>query len=154
MFKPKTVAIIRAKAFIALMSMLVGAFLLPQKASACDKQEILECVNAIRVENGLLPYEQSLEFSNLADIRAKEQALVYSHTRPDGSEWFTISPCINSENIARARNDSQAEADAVIEAWMMSSCHKANVLSKDSKSAGIGIYKDNNGVSYIVMLTD
>ena len=90
--------------------------------------EVIAKVNDIRVANGLntLRYDASLEAS--ADVRADELTARFSHTRPDGSDWYTVNPdLMYGENLA----DGYNTADAVVNAWMASPEHKANILKSD-----------------------
>ncbi|MFE5677536.1 CAP domain-containing protein [Streptomyces erythrochromogenes] len=75
------------------------------------------------------------------------RAGVMSHTGPDGStmtsrveaagyKWSNLG-----ENIARG----QADADAVMKAWMNSSGHRANILNCAFKEIGIGVHKGDGG---------
>ncbi len=139
-----------------LLSMIVvaAAFLMPQiEVSAADEQQMLNLVNNERKTMGLAPYELDRSLSRFALIRAKEQEKVFSHERPDGTQWYTVSELVNSENIAKAENGEQAEGESIITAWMQSVSHKENVLSDESSKCGFGIYQ-TNGMTYVVMLTD
>jgi uncharacterized protein YkwD len=78
-----------------------------------------------------------------AGIRAGEIAALFSHTRPDGSECFTVlEECgvpyrTAGENIAKATTGYRSPAE-VIQMWMDSSGHRANILNRDYTSVGIG----------------
>lgn len=77
----------------------------------------LEKVNAIRVANGLseVRYDASLE--QAANVRAQEASTSFSHTRPDGSAWYTVNDALMyGENLAEGYNS----ADEVVDAWMAS----------------------------------
>ncbi|NEE25044.1 CAP domain-containing protein, partial [Streptomyces sp. SID7982] len=45
------------------------------------------------------------------------------------------------ENIARG----QADAQAVVEGWMNSEGHRANILNCDYKTIGIGVHEGSGG---------
>lgn len=96
--------------------------------------EVIAKVNEIRVANGLntLRYDASLEAS--AAVRANELNVRFSHTRPDGSDWYTVNPdLMYGENLA----DGYNTADAVINAWMASPAHKANILKPDFTTVAV-----------------
>ena len=96
--------------------------------------EVIAKVNDIRVANGLnaLRYDASLEAS--ADVRADELTVRFSHTRPDGSDWYTVNPdLMYGENLA----DGYNTADAVVNAWMASPEHKANILKPDFTTVAV-----------------
>ena len=105
-------------AFLGIMMSMTGF------AQNNTEAEVIAKVNEIRVANGLntLRYDASLEAS--ADVRADELTVRFSHTRPDGSDWYTANPdLMYGENLA----DGYNTADAVVNAWMASPEHKANI---------------------------
>lgn len=106
--------------------------------------EVIAKVNEIRVANGLntLRYDASLEAS--ADVRADELTARFSHTRPDGSDWYTVNPdLMYGENLA----DGYNTADAVVNAWMASPEHKANILKSDFTTVAVSTAV-KNGKTY------
>ncbi len=144
----------KAKIMLGIV-MVLGIFLLPKNvamAASDEELKILESINSARIENGLAPYSLDEDFCKCAEVRASEQATYYSHTRPDGRAWYTVSPYVNRENIACITAEYQK--DFVIEAWMQSGIHRGNILSTTSTTIGIGIYETKNNVTYIVTLTD
>ena len=135
------------------MLVILGSFLLLQTPSqAATKEEVLSQINAERERNGLSAYVLSEDFCEYADIRAKEQEKLFSHQRPDGTDWYTVSPSVNRENIAHVETKEQ-ESNLLL-AWMLSDSHRENVLSDTSTKIGIGIYTTEAGEEYIVTLTD
>ena len=101
-------------------------------------------VNDIRVANGLnaLRYDASLEAT--AAVRANELNVRFSHTRPDGSDWYTVNPdLMYGENLA----DGYNTADAVVNAWMASPEHKANILKPDFTTVAVSSVV-KNGKTY------
>jgi uncharacterized protein YkwD len=147
----------RARLLLGTLVVL-GSFLFAPTATAnaaddVDRAEILQEINDVRAEHGLSPYELDENFCEFAQIRAREQEERCSHTRPNGEEWYTVSPLVYRENIAYIR--SHEEEDYLLEAWMESPGHRANVLSDDSTVIGIGIFEtEKEGECYVVTLTD
>lgn len=106
--------------------------------------EVIAKVNEIRVANGLnaLRYDASLEAT--ATVRANELNVRFSHTRPDGSDWYTVNPdLMYGENLA----DGYNIADAVVNAWMASPEHKANILKPDFTTVAVSSVV-KNGKTY------
>lgn len=104
----------------------------------------LEKVNAIRVANGLseVRYDASLE--QAANVRAQEASTSFSHTRPDGSAWYTVNDALMyGENLAEGYNS----ADEVVDAWMASPTHRANILSSQFTTCSFSTYTVN-GTTY------
>lgn len=111
--------------------------------------EVIRLVNVERTKAGLSPVsEGSSALVSAANKRAEEVAKVFSHTRPDGSSCFTVlgeygvSYRSAGENIA----SGQTTPAEVVNAWMNSEGHRANILGANFTSLGVGVYK--NGGSY------
>lgn len=109
--------------------------------------EVVRLVNIERVKNGLSELEQDGELDKAADIRAEEIIGYFSHTRPDGSDCFTvlngngISYQTVGENIAAG----YTTPDRVVEGWMNSPGHRANILNANFTQIGVG-FKDDRWV--------
>lgn len=75
------------------------------------------------------------------------------HTRPDGSSFSTalqqqgVSYRGCGENIAWG----QRTPEQVMNGWMNSEGHRANILNKNYKNIGVGFYQEND-VNYWVQL--
>ena len=88
-------------------------------------QQVAVLVNKERKSNGLNPLRFSPLLSEAALIRSGELPKSFSHTRPDGSSFFTamtelgISYRTAGENIAYG----QKNPESVMNAWMNSSGH-------------------------------
>ena len=95
--------------------------------------EIVRQVNAERAKKGLSQLSQSAELTRAARVRALEVAVKFSHTRPDGSAWHTVSAFAYGENLAMG----QRTADKAMAAWLTSSGHRANILRASYGSIGV-----------------
>ena len=109
--------------------------------------EVVRQVNAERARAGLRALSVSAELSRAARVRAVEITRKFSHTRPDGSAWRTVSSAAYGENIAVG----QRTADKVMAAWMTSSGHRANILRPSYGSIGVCAVI-SGGVTYWVQL--
>ncbi len=120
-------------------------------ASVSNRQDlatqVLNLMNGERAARGLSPMRMDPELTRAACVRAGEIARSFSHTRPDGSAWSTVSGAAYGENIARGQNS----AEKVIAAWMTSTRHRENMLRSSYGSVGICAYKVN-GVMHWVQL--
>lgn len=118
-----------------------------------DVADVLSLVNSARSQNGLASLTLSSELCAAAEIRAKEIVKTFSHTRPNGTSCFTvlkdngITYRAAGENIAYG----QRSASAVMNSWMNSKGHRANILSRNFGKIGIACYTVN-GVKYWVQL--
>ena len=113
-------------------------------------QRVVDLVNRERAKAGLNPVVLQENLTAAAQVRAKEIVTSFSHTRPNGTSCFTalkeagVSYMGAGENIAYG----QLSADAVMEGWMNSSGHRANILNKNFTKIGIGHYQNASGVHY------
>ena len=78
--------------------------------------EAVRLINEERASRGLDPLKNSGTLHKAAKIRAQEIAQSFSHTRPDGSAWSTVSGSAYAENIAQG----QRSAERVVASWMTS----------------------------------
>ena len=101
-------------------------------------QEVLQDVNIERAGQGLAPLVMAPELVDAAMNRAAELAVHYSHTRPNGSRCMTAWSWAGSwgENIA----SGQEAPWMVMNGWMNSPGHRANILKPDFKSIGVGYF--------------
>ena len=109
--------------------------------------EVARQVNMERARRGLGALRVSAELNRAARIRASEITRKFSHTRPDGTPWRTVSGAAYGENIAMG----QRTADKVMAAWMTSSGHRANILRPSYGSIGVCAVV-SGGVTYWVQL--
>lgn len=101
-----------------------------------------DLVNAKRKEAGLgaLTWNSGLEQASA--VRAVEASQSFSHTRPDGSDWWTVnSKLMYGENLAKG----YATAQEAVTAWMNSPTHKANIMDTEFTSGAIAIHIGSNG---------
>lgn len=117
-------------------------------------QQVIRLVNEERASAGLAPLTESAAVSKAAAVRAKETTQSFSHTRPDGSGFSTvlkqngISFTTAGENIAYGQRSPQE----VMNTWMNSSGHRANILSSSYTTIGVGCYQGSNGTLYWTQL--
>lgn len=110
------------------------------------KREVLDLVNAERAKVGLAAYSWGSTCENGAHLRAQEIMTRYEHVRPDGSSWDTVCKPTNGgiagENLA-AGNTAVSPA-TVVQTWMSSPTHQANILSDKFTKMAVGFVFDPN----------
>lgn len=117
-------------------------------------ENVLEIVNYERDKEGLDPLVLDDGLCKAADIRVRELGKSYGHKRPDGSSCFTVLAdekigfAKAAENIAQGQKSSEE----VMQSWMNSSGHKANIMSSDFKKIGIGYDPETD--SWVQIFTD
>ena len=98
-----------------------------------NEWEVLKLVNKERIRNGITPVSLFSALQDAAHIRAHEVKNLFSHTRPNGSQWFTVigeeslSHETAGENIAAGY---PSPSDVMI-GWMNSTGHRENILNED-----------------------
>ncbi len=116
------------------------------------EQQVFELVNKERASRGLPLYKLNTELSRVA--RYKSQDMIdkkyFSHTSPtygspfDMMQSFGLKFSAAGENIAYG----QKTAAEVMNSWMNSAGHKANILSEAYTNIGIGVAKTSSGTLY------
>jgi len=113
-------------------------------------KEVVDLVNAERAKEGLAPLTIDTKVQAAAQVRAKECEQSFSHTRPNGSSFATalkeqnVSYRSAGENIAWG----QRTPKQVMNAWMNSSGHRANIMNPNFTTIGVGYYQNANGTNY------
>lgn len=111
---------------------------------------VLELVNEERAAAGLQPLTLDAETTEVAMMRAAECSILFSHTRPNGTDCFTAwsGGSAMGENIAAGYRTPEE----VVNGWMNSPGHRANILKPYYTSLGIGCFVptsvDTNGYGF------
>lgn len=116
--------------------------------------QVVSLVNQERAKAGLSPLTVDSSVAAAASARAREIETSFSHTRPDGSSFSTaltqsgVSYRGAGENIAYGQKTPQD----VMNSWMNSQGHRANILNKDFTTIGVGYHQNSNGTGYWAQL--
>lgn len=111
---------------------------------------IVELVNEERAKAGLNPLTLQKNVTAAAQVRAVETETLFSHTRPNGTSFSTalkeagVSYRGSGENIAWG----QKTPEQVMQGWMNSAGHRANILNSKYTSIGVGYHQNAAGVNY------
>lgn len=119
-----------------------------EEAVLAYENEVIRLVNAERSKNGLSPLTANWELSRVARYKSQDMADngYFSHTSPTyGTPFqmmksFGLSFRTAGENIAYGQRTPQA----VVNAWMNSSGHRANILSSSYTQIGVGYVASGN----------
>lgn len=128
----------------------------PETGGSQDEfaNQVVNLVNEERAKAGLGPLTVHGGVASAAQTRAKEIEQSFSHTRPNGSSFNTALTAAGvnfrgaGENIAYGQSTPQK----VMEGWMNSSGHRANILNASYTSIGVGHYRNGSGVDYWTQL--
>ena len=117
-------------------------------------RQVVNLVNQERAKAGLSPVTADTSIQAAAQVRAKEIEKSFSHTRPDGSSFSTaltqqgVTYRGSGENIAWG----QKTPEQVMNGWMNSDGHRANILNKNFTKIGVGYHQNASGTNYWTQL--
>jgi uncharacterized YkwD family protein/spore coat assembly protein SafA len=116
------------------------------------ENEVIRLVNVQRANYGLQQLTQNWELCRVARYKSQDMLSnnYFSHTSPTYGSPFTMMENFGihfssaGENIAMGQ---RTPAD-VMNAWMNSPGHRANILSPSYTQIGVGLAKNQNGSPY------
>ena len=120
------------------------------------EKQVASLTNSERKAKGLSVLTLDNQLSKLARLKAEDMAKkgYFSHTSPtygsafDMMNKYGVSYRTAGENIAKG----QKTAESVMNGWMNSSGHRANILSSAYTNIGVGYAKDSRGNTYWVQI--
>lgn len=123
-----------------------------------EEQEVLRLVNIERQKAGLQPFKLSAELSHVARDKSKDMAHnnYFSHQSPthgspfDMMKAYGINYRTAGENIAKGYNSPES----VVNGWMNSPGHRANILNSSFNTLGVGYYNYNGTAYWTQMFTN
>lgn len=121
---------------------------IPTNEQASVEQEVVKLVNAERAKAGLPALKEDWELSRVAKYKSQDMhdKNYFDHTSPTYGTPFTMMKNFGityksaGENIAKG----QKSATEVVNAWMNSEGHRANILNKNYTHIGVGFVQDGN----------
>lgn len=110
-------------------------------------EEIVRLVNEERKKKGLNELVIDEAMMTAAETRAQEQKTLFSHTRPDGTDCFTVFA--QYEIPANYRGENLASGticppDMVMKMWIASEGHYANIINDRFTRIGVGYFESGN----------
>lgn len=127
---------------------------LPDNGQLSYAEQVVKLVNEERAKAGLHALQTDTGVASAALVRTKEIQTSFSHTRPDGRKFSSVLTDANirftgaGENIAWG----QTSPEKVMEAWMNSEGHRANILNAKFTKIGVGHLQNASGTNYWVQL--
>lgn len=81
-----------------------------------------------------------------AQWRAEEIATVNSHVRPNGTKWYTVLSEYGVTDAAAGENAAwgSVSPEEVVNAWMNSEGHRANILDPEARAMGVDYYYNSS----------
>lgn len=115
------------------------------------EEQVVTLVNKERAKAGLQKLSIDTTLQAAAAKRAKELKSLFSHVRPDETMCFTVLDQYNISYMAAGENIAmgQTTPEAVMNSWMNSPGHKANILSGNFTKIGVGCYQYNGRLYWV-----
>lgn len=110
-------------------------------------EEVIRLTNKEREKEGLDPLTADSDLMDFAQVRAEEISEYFSHHRPDGVSEGPYPDYMIGENIAKGYKTPEE----VMDGWMNSDGHRAEILFADNSKIGVGVYK-SGGLLYWVQV--
>ncbi|MFJ6836938.1 sigma-70 family RNA polymerase sigma factor [Streptomyces sp. NPDC091209] len=139
----------RAAASSARPTRQVSGIPQTQSAPTTTVAQVVSLVNKERAAAGCGPLTEDAQLEDAAQAHSDDMAArgFFDHTNPDGADpgeritaagyrWSTYG-----ENIAMGQQTPQA----VMDSWMNSPGHRANILNCSFKNIGVGVHKGSGG---------
>jgi uncharacterized protein YkwD len=117
----------------------------PVTPDASAQEQVVALTNAARADAGCGPLTIDASITTAAQKHASDMAArdYFQHTTPEG---VTFDQRIKNAGFSRpgAENIAQGArtADDVVELWMNSPGHRANILNCDLNAIGVGLDRD------------
>lgn len=116
------------------------------------QKKVVDLVNAERAKNGLKPLKMNTEMNKVATLKSQDMAKLnyFDHNSPtygspfDMMKKFGITYRTAGENIAMG----QTTPEQVMNGWMNSPGHRANILNANFTQIGVGVAKNLSGRLY------
>ena len=125
-----------------------------QRSSAAS--EVVRLTNSARSQNSYAALVEDGALSEAAAVRAREIARSFSHTRPSGASFSSalsesgVSYLRAEENIA----SGQKSASEVVNAWMNSPGHRANILNSSYSRIGSASVNIDGTLYWVQLFAD
>jgi uncharacterized YkwD family protein/spore coat assembly protein SafA len=126
---------------------------IPEASSLLSfETECIRLTNVERTNRGLPALQTNWELSRVARYKSQDMVLnhYFDHTSPTYGSPFTMMQTFGLRFSAAAENIAygQRTAQEVVNAWMNSPGHRANILSQSCTQIGVGAAKTSSGTLY------
>jgi len=131
----------------------------PQGGAASVEQAVFEKVNAIRRERGLAPVRLASDLLTVARNHSEEQARRnwMTHRSADGKsagerlDAAQVAWLRYGENVGLVKGYSDPAA-TVVEAWLHSPGHAANILDSQLAESAVGVAQAADGTYFLTQV--
>ena len=117
------------------------------------RSTVFALANVARRNNNVPELSYSDALQDAADVRAKESATYFHHSRPDGTpaeSAVTTDWNVTAENLIQVTSE-YATAEIMMETWMNSETHRDNLLNAAFHQVAVGVY-ESEGTTYVSLV--
>ena len=115
------------------------------------ESQVVDLVNTERIQRGLRPLTLNWQLARVARYKSEDMDRnnYFSHQSPTYGSPFDMLRSFGIQYSAAAENIAygQSTAQSVMNSWMNSTGHRANILNSNFTEIGVG-YSNNRGVPY------
>lgn len=117
------------------------------------EQEILRLVNVERKKAKVKTLKFADDYYECAKVRSVECSTqeTFSHTRPNGKPWYSIFNELKAPDYITAGENLALyfqTPEEVVDKWMSSPGHKANILNPDFTVLAVAVYETSDWPGY------
>jgi len=120
----------------------------PEQEGQAIEQEVIRLVNVERANVGLPALKYDWELARVAEHKSQDMAdkNYFSHTSPTYGSPFNMMKNYGINYRSAGENIAQGQKTAaqVVDAWMNSEGHRANILNKNYTHIGVGYVANGN----------
>ncbi|MBM7609434.1 SafA/ExsA family spore coat assembly protein [Ureibacillus composti] len=120
----------------------------PEQEGQAIEQEVIRLVNVERANAGLPALKYDWELARVAEHKSQDMAdkNYFSHTSPTYGSPFNMMKNYGINYRSAGENIAQGQKTAaqVVDAWMNSEGHRANILNKNYTHIGVGYVANGN----------
>ncbi|MFC4403547.1 S-layer homology domain-containing protein [Gracilibacillus xinjiangensis] len=126
--------------------------IIPEETETTYEEEVVRLTNIERANHGLAPLEMDAKLTEVAELKSADMRdnNYFAHTSPTyGSPFnmmdqFDIQYLVAAENIAAG----QRTPEEVVNSWMNSEGHRANILREEITHIGVGYVEGGSYNTY------
>jgi uncharacterized protein YkwD len=116
------------------------------------KLEVLKLVNIERQNDGKKPLTYMNDLEKGANMRAIEVKELWSHTRPNGTLFFTAFEYLRYTKIGENLAAGPETPNEAVTGWMRSIGHRSNILDETYEQMAMSISEDDEGRLFWVQI--
>ena len=141
-----------------ILALVLTVSCMAPMAAAADidalKTEFVQRINQYRSRYGVSALKADPELESAAQTRASELSVRFDHTRPNGTQYYTLNEKIEAEcYYNESGRDLDGSAQRAADWFINSRAHREILMDSRVQSIGVGIYQVGGTTYYDVLLS-